>query len=82
MSQVTEELKVTNEIKSRNESVLANLNQMCGVVMATVKDLKAEVKVREDDRCYYDHYRAKINELQKHATSTDPKKKEKYIRNQ
>lgn len=82
MSQVTDELKVTNEIKSRNESVLANLNQMCGVVMGAVKDLKAEVKIREDDRCFYDHYRAKLNDLQKYATSSDSKKHEKYVRNQ
>ena len=63
MQQVATELHASNEIKAKNEAVLASLNQTCASVMLAIKELKGEVKIREEDRCYYDHYRLKLNDL-------------------
>jgi len=44
----------------KNEEILKNLGQQCGVIMAQIKELKKVVKDREDFRIYYDHYRFKL----------------------
>lgn len=44
--------------------------------------MKVTSAERENSRVFYDHYRGKIQKLEKtHMTSTDSKKQEKYQRN-
>jgi hypothetical protein len=59
-----------------------------GILM--IKDVIAEeencaaVYFREEERVFYDHYRNKLNKMEKpggEANSSDPEKHEKYIRN-
>lgn len=61
-----------------------NLIKVSSSVIEKIKEVQDTVTKREEERVYYDHYRNKLNKMEKpggEATSNDPDKHEKYIRN-
>ena len=62
-----------------------NLIKVSSSVLEKIREVQETASKREDERVYYDHYRNKLNKMEKpggEANSSDPEKHEKYIRNQ
>ena len=52
------------------------------MALKQIAEMKAHEGIREDARVFYDHYRIKLQKLEKsHGTSSDTKKQEVYQRN-
>jgi hypothetical protein len=62
-----------------------NLIKVSSSVLEKIKEVQDTANKREEERVYYDHYRNKLNKMEKpggEASSSEPEKHEKYIRNQ
>mmetsp|Transcript_35324 Transcript_35324/g.34354 ORF Transcript_35324/g.34354 Transcript_35324/m.34354 type:complete len:93 (-) Transcript_35324:138-416(-) len=68
----------TQEMVGNHNVVLTNLKKICADVQATITALKQYKKAREEHRVVYDHYRTKVEKLEK---KKDKKKVEKCAAN-
>ena len=62
-----------------------NLLKVSQNVVGHIKNLQETVQKREEERVFYDHYRAKLTKMEKaggESTSADPEAQQKYARNQ
>ena len=66
------------------QKIKENLIKVSAHVLDRIKELRELEKQREDDRVTFDHYRTKMDKMQKsggEANSTKPSDQEKYARN-
>ena len=83
--QVIEEyIQVDKEVQ-KMENIKNNLIKVANIVLDKIKDLSEHQKQREDERVYYDHYRTKLEKMQRpggEAHSQDMEEMQTYARNQ
>eukprot|EP00347_Sterkiella_histriomuscorum_P009379 403341435 len=83
INQVNIILRDSTHIQVKLENTNKTFNSMCNIIGEHCKNLKTmNGKIREASRIKYDHYRDKVNKLEKsHMKSGDAQKQAKYQRN-
>lgn len=83
--QCIEEFQQADKEIQKMENIKNNLIKVSNIVLDKIKDLQEHQKQREDERVYYDHYRTKLEKMQRpggEAHSQDMEEMQTYARNQ
>ena len=76
------EITKSQEQVDRMTKIKDNLEKVANIVVDKIKDFLLTLEKRNEERVYFDHYRTKLNKMDKERGSADIDEQEKYARNQ
>lgn len=78
--EVAKLLAQSTQLRYKIDALLANLKRQSEQTLAQITEMKPIAASREDARVFFDHYRGKVNKLEK-AKQEDKTKEAEYQRN-
>ena len=76
------EITKAQEQVERMTKIKDNLVKVAQIVVDKIKDFLETLEKRNEERVYFDHYRTKLNKMDKERGSSSLDEQEKYARNQ
>ena len=78
---VSRALDTSTDLYDKVTNLIDSVKQMCQILFKLIAQLKVQEKDREMTRVAFDHYRTKLQKLEKSQKGSDSRKQETYQRN-